>query len=175
MCVSGIFAGLISSIGCRPLPRHLSEYWLRRPSTITQQFQSSGIVLTNMWRRGEPKAAPANLPEDSKSPAKGAEAGIVDPDGKGDNQRYDKIDKELAQYIAEDRVPISKERSDELRKKIDRRVLVVMISTYFLQAIDKGTLSFSSIMGLPKDTGMVDENDVVTQDVCLIKDPYPPC
>ncbi|KAL6855341.1 hypothetical protein ACO1O0_006482 [Amphichorda felina] len=139
-------------------------YWLRRPFTITQQFRSSRIVPTNMWRRGEPKAAPANLPEDSKLPVKGAEAGIVDPDGKGDNQRYDKIDKELAQYIAEDRVPISKERSDELRKKIDRRVLVVMISTYFLQAIDKGTLSFSSIMGLPKDTGMVDENDVVTQD-----------
>jgi hypothetical protein len=30
-----------------------------------------------------------------------------------------------------------------------------MIFTYFLQALDKGTLSFASIMGIQKDTHLV--------------------
>ncbi|KAH7013763.1 major facilitator superfamily domain-containing protein [Ilyonectria destructans] len=75
----------------------------------------------------------------------------------------ERVDKELAAYASDVRVNISPERNIELRKMIDKRVLAVMIATYFLQAIDKGTLSFSSIMGLPKDTGMVDANDKVTQ------------
>lgn len=83
---------------------------------------------------------------------------------KENSQRFGEIDKELAQYVGE-RMVISKERSDELRKKIDRRVLVVMILTYFLQAIDKGTLSFASIMGLPADTGMVNADGSLRQDV----------
>ena len=91
---------------------------------------------------------------------------------KDDAQRYGEIDKELAKYIADERIVIPKERSDELRKKIDRRVLVVMISTYFLQAIDKGTISFASIMGLPEDTGLVDEDGSLKQQVrtllCLL-------
>jgi hypothetical protein len=38
---------------------------------------------------------------------------------------------------------------------IDKRVLVIMIATYFIQAIDKGTLSFASIMGIIPDTKLV--------------------
>lgn len=91
---------------------------------------------------------------------------------KDDVQRYGEIDKELAKYIADDAVAISKERSDELRKKIDRRVLVVMISTYFLQAIDKGTISFASIMGLPQDTGLVHEDGSLKQEVRLLLSPF---
>jgi len=74
---------------------------------------------------------------------------------KKDMQNYDKVDKELAKYVAEARVHITGEKSNELLKLIDRRVLVIMITTYFLQAIDKGTLTFSSIMGIVKDTGLV--------------------
>ena len=84
---------------------------------------------------------------------------------KDDAQRFGEIDKELAKYVAGERMTISKERVDELRKKIDRRVLVVMILTYFLQAIDKGTISFASIMGLPADTGMVNEDGSLKQQV----------
>lgn len=100
---------------------------------------------------------------------------------KENSQRYGEIDKELAQYVGE-RIVITKERSDELRKKIDRRVLVVMISTYFLQAIDKGTLSFASIMGLPADTGMVNADGSLRQDyswlitciyICILIVEYP--
>ncbi|ORY55613.1 major facilitator superfamily transporter [Pseudomassariella vexata] len=68
---------------------------------------------------------------------------------------YDKIDHEVAKYAGGARIAITTEESTRLRKMIDKRVLVVMITTYFLQAIDKGTMSFSSIMGLPQDTGLM--------------------
>jgi len=38
-----------------------------------------------------------------------------------------------------------------LRAKIDKRILFIMIFTYFIQALDKGTLSFASIMGIQAD------------------------
>ncbi|EHK50171.1 hypothetical protein TRIATDRAFT_44277 [Trichoderma atroviride IMI 206040] len=69
-----------------------------------------------------------------------------------DHTDYEQVDKELAKYIADARITISQEKNIELRRKIDRRILVVMISTYFLQAIDKGTMSFASIMGIKDDT-----------------------
>lgn len=62
------------------------------------------------------------------------------------HQNYESLDKELAEYVSDARIEISPEKSAELRRKIDKRVLLVMIGTYFLQAIDKGTLSFASIM-----------------------------
>lgn len=49
------------------------------------------------------------------------------------------------------RVEVSEEDNKRLKKMIDRRVLVIMILTYFLQALDKGTMSFSSIMGIKTD------------------------
>jgi hypothetical protein len=77
----------------------------------------------------------------------------------------DRVDKELAQYTSDVRIEISPERSDELRRKIDKRVISVMIATYLLQALDKGTLSFTSIMGLLEDTGLADENGKATPQV----------
>ncbi|KAI0475754.1 MFS general substrate transporter [Xylariaceae sp. FL0804] len=82
---------------------------------------------------------------------------------KKDHVNYDRVDQELAGYIADARVEISPEESARLRGLIDRRVLVVMVTTYFLQAIDKGTLSFSSIMGLPEDTGLITASGAVSQ------------
>lgn len=63
--------------------------------------------------------------------------------GKGDRARFEKMDSEVAKYAAAEAVYISPEESTRLRKMIDKRVLVIMIFTYFLQAIDKGTLSFA--------------------------------
>lgn len=74
---------------------------------------------------------------------------------KGDHTRYDKVDKELAQYINSEAVEISPAENTRLRRMIDKRVLAIMITTYFLQAIDKGTLSFAAIMGIQADTGLV--------------------
>lgn len=80
-------------------------------------------------------------------------------------QHSERVDKELAQYVSDVRINISPERSAELRKMIDKRVLVIMIFTYFLQAIDKGTLSFASIMGLTADTGLENPDGTVSQHV----------
>lgn len=63
-----------------------------------------------------------------------------------EHQNYEKLDKELAEYVSDARIEISPEKNAELRRMIDKRVLTIMVGTYFLQAIDKGTLSFSSIM-----------------------------
>ncbi|KAI1824973.1 major facilitator superfamily domain-containing protein [Xylaria intraflava] len=87
----------------------------------------------------------------------------MDDELKGDHARLDQMDKEVAKYASEAPVNISPEENMRLRKLIDRRILVVMIVTYFLQAIDKGTLSFSSIMGLPKDTGLTTPDGGVSQ------------
>ena len=82
----------------------------------------------------------------------------------------ERVDKEVAQYASDVRIHISPERNAELRRMIDKRVLVVMIGTYFLQAIDKGTMSFSSIMGLTKDAGL-EKDGKVTQQVRAVASP----
>ena len=69
----------------------------------------------------------------------------------GDNSR---IDPEVAKY-ASDVIEIDDATNQRLKWKLYRRVLPIMVITYFLQALDKGTLSFSSIMNLPEDTGLV--------------------
>lgn len=79
----------------------------------------------------------------------------ADPGLDKSGQRYEKIDKELAKYINAEAVHISDEENTRLRRLIDKRVLVIMIATYFIQAIDKGTLSFASIMGIVNDTHLV--------------------
>ncbi|KAI2632872.1 major facilitator superfamily domain-containing protein [Xylaria nigripes] len=82
---------------------------------------------------------------------------------KGDITHSERVDREVAKYASEGRVDISPDENLRLRRLIDRRILVVMICTYFLQAIDKGTLSFSSIMGLPDDTGLTTPDGGVSQ------------
>ncbi|KAI9368653.1 major facilitator superfamily domain-containing protein [Aspergillus egyptiacus] len=65
-----------------------------------------------------------------------------------------RVDKEIAAYAGQDAIEIDEATSKRLRKMIDRRVLVVMILTYFLQALDKGTMSFASIMGIREYAGL---------------------
>lgn len=72
-----------------------------------------------------------------------------------DHMDLNRVDSEVAKYTSNVREIVSEEESARLLKMIDRRVLVIMILTYFLQAIDKGTLSFASIMGLQKDLDLV--------------------
>lgn len=62
------------------------------------------------------------------------------------------IDAEILAYASSGPVTIDAATNKRLRRQIDRRLLPIMITTYFLQALDKGTLSFSSIMGLREDT-----------------------
>lgn len=59
------------------------------------------------------------------------------------------------------RVVVSEEDNKRLKKLIDRRILVIMICTYFLQALDKGTMSFASIMGIKTDAHLEDGQKVL--------------
>jgi sugar phosphate permease len=59
-------------------------------------------------------------------------------------------------YASHGRVEVDEATDKRLKKMIDRRVLAIMICTYFLQALDKGTMSFASIMGIKDDAGLQD-------------------
>ncbi|KAI0174593.1 general substrate transporter [Pestalotiopsis sp. NC0098] len=72
----------------------------------------------------------------------------VDELEKPGHANYSKIDKELAQYAGDTAIEVSEEESTRLRKLIDRRVLIIMVTVYLLQALDKGTMTFASIMGI---------------------------
>ncbi|KAK6529108.1 hypothetical protein TWF694_004323 [Orbilia ellipsospora] len=72
-----------------------------------------------------------------------------------DHLDFERVDKEIAKYADPSRVvEISEEENKRLKRMIDKRVLAVMVFTYFLQALDKGTLSFASIMNIQKDNGL---------------------
>ncbi|KAK2742868.1 hypothetical protein FQN55_007652 [Onygenales sp. PD_40] len=96
----------------------------------------------------------STAPETEKGESTGIEKVTSSEMVKKDHMDYDRVDKEIAEYAAQERVEIDEATDKRLKKMIDRRVLVIMILTYFLQALDKGTLSFTSIMDLPKDTGL---------------------
>jgi hypothetical protein len=78
---------------------------------------------------------------------------IVEDDGlKNAHMNYELVDKEVAQYASETIVEIDEETNKRLKRLIDKRVLAVMVFTYFIQTLDKGTMSFASIMGVIDDT-----------------------
>lgn len=68
-----------------------------------------------------------------------------------DHMNYDLVDKEVAQYANEVIVEIDDETNKRLKKLIDKRIMAVMIVTYLIQTLDKGTLSYASIMGIQTD------------------------
>jgi len=72
-----------------------------------------------------------------------------------DHANYGRMDKEVARYASDTAVEVSPEESRRLRRMIDKRVLLIMITTYFIQALDKGTLSFAAIMGIRTDANLV--------------------
>jgi hypothetical protein len=92
---------------------------------------------------------------------------------KTDHVDYNRIDAEVAkvrrefipcssavankaqQYASDVAIHISPEENSRLKRLIDKRVLSIMVFTYFLQALDKGTMSFTSIMGVKEDLGLV--------------------
>ncbi|KAI6855152.1 MFS general substrate transporter [Hortaea werneckii] len=79
---------------------------------------------------------------------------IASPTDIQKEQDYSRIDPEVAKYTTGEYVEVSEAESKRLRRLIDTRVLPIMIVTYFLQALDKGTMSFTSIMGIREDTNL---------------------
>ncbi|KAJ5833945.1 hypothetical protein N7474_002256 [Penicillium riverlandense] len=71
-----------------------------------------------------------------------------------DDMDVTRVDKEIQQYAGRGMIEVDEATNKRLRRMIDKRVLVVMIITYFLQALDKGTVSFSSIMGIEQDANL---------------------
>ncbi|KAL2868991.1 putative 2-ketogluconate transporter [Aspergillus lucknowensis] len=67
-----------------------------------------------------------------------------------------RVDKEVQQYAQGEGIELDEATDKRLRRMIDRRVLVIMVCTYFLQALDKGTMSFASIMGIREYSGLED-------------------
>ncbi|KKY19974.1 putative allantoate permease [Phaeomoniella chlamydospora] len=75
-----------------------------------------------------------------------------------DHVNFDRVDAEIARYADPSHmVEISEEENKRLKRLIDRRVLSIMVFTYFLQALDKGTMSFASIMNIREDNHLVDQ------------------
>lgn len=66
-----------------------------------------------------------------------------------------KVDNQILEYIEEEAIEIDEATNRRIRNMIHRRILPCMIGTYFLQALDKGTLAFSSIMGIKDDANLV--------------------
>lgn len=52
------------------------------------------------------------------------------------------------------RVPLSEEDSKRIRRKTDRRILVILVWVYFLQILDKTVLGYGATFGLEEDTGL---------------------
>lgn len=81
---------------------------------------------------------------------------------KGDHANYERVDNEVAKYAGASGVALSQEEDARLKKMIDKRVLPIMVFTYFLQALDKGTMSFASIMGIRNDVPGLEHNSNVS-------------
>ncbi|KIY73759.1 MFS general substrate transporter [Cylindrobasidium torrendii FP15055 ss-10] len=66
------------------------------------------------------------------------------------------IDNEVANFFSsQGPVEIDEATNKRLRWMVHKRVLLVMVITYFAQALDKGTINFASIMGIVQDTHLV--------------------
>ncbi|KAH8900297.1 MFS general substrate transporter [Thozetella sp. PMI_491] len=65
------------------------------------------------------------------------------------------VDPEIAKYAADQSVHVDEETNRRLKRLIDKRILAVMIVTSFFQTLDKGAISYASIMGIVGDAGLV--------------------
>ncbi|KAL8404736.1 hypothetical protein RB594_009560 [Gaeumannomyces avenae] len=64
----------------------------------------------------------------------------------------DLVDSEVAKYASDAPIDIDESTNKRLKRMIDMRVLSVMVVTYLIQSLDKGTMSYASIMGIIEDT-----------------------
>ncbi|KAK4062352.1 hypothetical protein Trihar35433_9173 [Trichoderma harzianum] len=64
-------------------------------------------------------------------------------------------DEETSRYVDGPGIEIDKATNKRLFWKINRRILVIQLVTYFCQSLDKGTLNFASIMGIKTDAHLV--------------------
>ncbi|KAK2755731.1 hypothetical protein FQN54_005881 [Arachnomyces sp. PD_36] len=68
-------------------------------------------------------------------------------------------EKDKAAELLEDAggsVVLTPENNSRVLRKIDLRILPLVLGIYFLQALDKATLAYASVFGLIEETGLVD-------------------
>ncbi|KAF8678696.1 MFS general substrate transporter [Rhizoctonia solani] len=97
----------------------------------------------------------SKLPDGYKNDEEMSPVSSKSGDGVGHNAG---IDSEVANFFAAQEgknIVIDEATNKRLKRMIDKRVLLVMIVTYFLQTLDKGTINFASIMGIQQDTHLV--------------------
>ena len=75
----------------------------------------------------------------------------------GDEIQEQNVDQQILNYMGDKAIEIDEETNKRLRRMIHRRILPCMIGTYFLQALDKGTIAFASVMGIREDANLVDQ------------------
>ncbi|KAL4922796.1 major facilitator superfamily domain-containing protein [Aspergillus aurantiobrunneus] len=81
-------------------------------------------------------------------------AAFHDESPQKNHTNHDLVDKEVAKYATETAIEVDEETSKRLKRMIDKRVLVVMMVTYLIQTLDKGALSFASVMGIIEDSNL---------------------
>jgi len=85
------------------------------------------------------------------------------------HMNYDLVDAEVAKYASETIVEVDEETSSRLKRMIDKRVLAIMIGTYLIQTLDKGTMSFASIMGIIDETHLVGTQVSILSKLVILK------
>ncbi|KAJ5288717.1 MFS general substrate transporter [Penicillium angulare] len=84
---------------------------------------------------------------------------VASPDPDILPDKHTAVDEELRRYVvAAGSVEVDETTSKRLRRLIDKRVLVVMTGTYFLQSLDKNAISFAAIMGIQEDAHLVGQD-----------------
>lgn len=63
-------------------------------------------------------------------------------------------DEQVHQYVTDAPVEIDAATNKRLFWKINGRILVIQLVTYFFQSLDKGTLNFASVMGIKEDANL---------------------
>ena len=51
----------------------------------------------------------------------------------------------FVKYVDAAQIDIAPDKNERLKRMIDRQVIVIMIITYLIQALDKGTMSFAFV------------------------------
>ncbi|KAJ5337154.1 uncharacterized protein N7506_005176 [Penicillium brevicompactum] len=69
---------------------------------------------------------------------------------------YKLVDREVAKYATDTAIHIDESTNKRLRRMIHKRILVVMMVTYLIQTLDKGAMSFASIMGIVEDANLAE-------------------
>ncbi|RSH95478.1 hypothetical protein EHS25_000570 [Saitozyma podzolica] len=126
----------------KPQSQHVEHTSTTTPATPVAKPEPAQADLTTSGQAGQP--APTSHPADIEA-ARTLPAAF---------EHEGQIDAETAKYL-DSSVVIDEETNRQIKRMLDRRILPFLVITYFFQTFDKGTLAFSSVMGIQTDTHLV--------------------